>query len=37
MYGTDVDAPDLRKTTYANLGLLSLTGYCLFFQALLEC
>ena len=30
MYGTDTDAPDLRKTTYDNLGLLSLTGYYFF-------
>lgn len=30
MYGTDIDAPDLRKTTYANLGLLPLLALFIF-------
>lgn len=29
MYVIEVDAPDLRKTTYADLGLQSPTGCCL--------
>lgn len=31
-YGIEIDAPDLRKTTYANLGLQSPTRYCLVFS-----